>query len=88
MIKKFPEPYKTGVCLLNPNMIIPYIITPDCHPDSRDEGTAFHSAKTRLYGKGVCYWAKDGGVAKFGNVCSDFEEGNNCRVSKTKEDSD
>jgi hypothetical protein len=26
--------------------------------------------------------------AKFGNVCSDFEEENNCRVSKTKEDSD
>jgi hypothetical protein len=79
MIKKFPEPYKTGVCLLSPNLIIPYIITPD--------------------GKGVCYWAKDGGfreaefrkaeVAKFGNVCSDFEEEqNNCIVSKTKEDSD
>jgi hypothetical protein len=45
-------------------MIIPYIITPD--------------------GKGVCYWAveravalprlKDGGIAKLGNTCSDFEE--------------
>jgi len=54
MIKKFPEPYKTGVCLLNPNMIIPYIITPE--------------------GKCVCYWARDGGIAKLGNTCSDFEE--------------
>ena len=25
-------------------------------------------------GRGVCFWALDGGVACLGNVCSDFEE--------------
>lgn len=25
-------------------------------------------------GRGVCYWAKDGGIASLGNTCSDFDE--------------